>query len=154
MNGALRLQLPLALTCLLAPAALAQAPDSSPPAARVVLARQVLDAGGTVETMLAAMRANLPAQQQANPQIPAEFWTRFEARITQDAPQLVDSIALIYARRFTQGELQALLNFYRSPVGQRLRVLQPTLVAEGAAVGQRWGMRIGAEIGSSLQKPQ
>jgi hypothetical protein len=60
---------------------------------------------------------------RASPQIPAEFGTRFEARISQDAPHLVDSIAL-----------------------------QPSLITESAAIGQRWGMRIGAEIGASLQQ--
>jgi len=121
-------------------------------AARVTLARRVLDASGTVETIAAAMRANLPAQRAANPQIPAEFWTRFEARIVQDMPQLLDSIAVLYAATFTQQELNGLLTFYQSPTGRRLRTLQPSLVTESSAIGQRWGMRIGAEIGASLQR--
>jgi hypothetical protein len=97
------------------------------------------------------MRANLPAQRMANPAVPAEFWTRFEARLVNDLPQLVDSIAVLYAGKFTQPELEALLAFYRSPTGRRLRDLQPALVTESSAIGQRWGMRIGAEIGASLQ---
>lgn len=125
-------------------------------AGRMAVAHQVLEASGTIETMVAAMRANLPAQRMANPQIPAEFWTRFEARIIKDVPQLVDSIAVLYAQRFTQQELEGMLAFYRSPVGRRLRELQPGLVGESSAIGQRWGMRIGAEIGASLDaaKPQ
>lgn len=131
----------------------AQKPDTTAAsAARLATAHRVLDASGAIETMVAAMRANLPAQRMASPQIPAEFWTRFEARISQDAPQLVDSIAVLYARRFTQDELESLLRFYQSPVGRRLRELQPSLVIESAAIGQRWGMRIGAEIGASLQQ--
>lgn len=126
----------------------AQAQD----AARVTLARRVLDESGTVETIAAAMRANLPAQRQANPQIPAEFWTRFEARIAQDMPQLLDSIAVLYAAKFTQQELNGLLTFYQSPTGRRLRTLQPSLITESSAIGQRWGMRIGAEIGAGLQR--
>lgn len=120
-------------------------------ARRLASAKRVLDVSGTIEAMTAAMRANLPAQRAANPQIPAEFWTRFEARILRDAPQLVDSIAVLYANRFTQQELDGLLAFYQSPTGRRLRQLQPTLVTESSAIGQRWGMRIGTEIGASLQ---
>jgi hypothetical protein len=75
-----------------------QAPKAGvPDGARLAAARQVLQAGGTAETMLAAMRANLPAQRMANPAVPAEFWTRFEARLVNDLPQLVDSIAVLYA---------------------------------------------------------
>lgn len=133
-----------------ATAAAQQTPAAADPA-RVTAARAVLDASGTVEAMVAAMRANLPAQRQIAPQLPAEFWMRFEERIVRDAPQLVDSIAVLYARSFTLTELEAMAAFYRSKVGQRLRQLQPTLVAEGSAIGQRWGSRIGAEIGAALQ---
>jgi len=89
----------------------------------------------------------------ANPSIPAEFWTRFEARLTETLPQLIDSIAGLYAAKLTQPELDALLAFYTSPIGRRFRELQPMLVTESTAIGQRWGMRIGAEIGASLQRP-
>jgi uncharacterized protein len=146
----------LAVTCLLASRAQAQSADTtSPNPTRLALAHQVLDASGAVAAMLSATRATLPAQKQANPQVPAEFWTRFEARITQEAPQLGDSIAVLYARRFTQDELKGMLAFYESPIGRRLVELLPGLVQESAAIGQRWGMRIGAEVGASLlQKPQ
>jgi uncharacterized protein len=128
----------------------AQAPDKG----RLTAARQVLDASGTVDIMVQALKAAIPAQRLANPSIPAEFWTRFEARLMQDLPQLVDSIAVLYASRFTQQELQGLLAFHRSPLGQRVRTLQPTLVSESTAMGQRWGARIGAEIGASLAAPR
>lgn len=140
------------IMCLLASATHAQqAPPPDP--ARLAAAKQVLEASGSLETMLAAMKANLPAQRTASPQIPAEFWTRFEARIVKDAPQLADSIAVVYASMFTLQDLQALVLFYRSPVGRRLRERQPALAMQGAAIGQRWGMRIGAEVGASLERP-
>lgn len=138
--------------CLLAPRADAQqaGTDSS---ARLATARRVLEASGATEMMITAIRANLPAQRAAaSPQIPAEFWTRFERAITERAPELLDSIAVLYAGRLTQAELDTLLRFYQSPVGKRLRELQPTLITESSAVGQRWGMRIGSEIGASLQQ--
>ena len=122
-----------------------------PEPARLAAAKELLDASGSVATMLAAMKTALPAQRIASPQIPTEFWTRFEARIAKDAPILLDSIAVVYARTFTLTELQSLVTFYRSPVGRRLRDVQPTLTTESAMIGQRWGMRIGAEIGASLE---
>lgn len=125
-----------------------QAPDSS----RVAAARKALEAGGTIDVMIAGIQANLPAQRAAAPQLPAEFWTRFEERILKDAPQLLDSIAVLYARHLSRQELDAITAFYQSPAGQRLRALQPTLVAEGAVIGQRWGFRIGAEVGASIQR--
>lgn len=40
--------------------------------------------------------------------------------------------------------------FYGSPIGRRFREAQPTLVTQSSAIGQRWGMRIGAAVGASL----
>ena len=139
------------VVCLFAAPLAGQKPSASPEARRLAMAHQVLDASGTIETMVAALKANIPTQRAANPQIPAEFWTRFEERLIHDMPQLVDSIAVLYAARFTQQELESILAFHQSPAGKRLRVLQPSLVSESAVIGQRWGARIGAEIGASLQ---
>jgi uncharacterized protein len=119
--------------------------------AHLQAAHRFLDASGAVNLMVAAIRANLPAQRAAAPKVPEEFWTRFEARIVQDAPQLVDSIAVIYARSFSVEDLQALVAFYTSPTGQRLKNLQPALVSQSTQVGQRWGARIAADVGASLQ---
>lgn len=122
----------------------------TPDSLRVAAARRLLESIGAVELMVAGFRANLPAQRAASPQLPAEFWTRFESRMVSDAPQLLDSIAALYARTFNQTELAALSEFYRSPAGQKLRHVQPTLLAESTAMGQRWGARLGAEIAASL----
>jgi hypothetical protein len=126
---------------------------SPPDSARLAAARAVIEASGTVDAMVAGMKAALPAQKALNTQLPDEFWTRVEKRLAEDAPQLADSIAVVYATNFTQGELEALTAFYRSPTGVRLRDLQPQIIAEASAIGQRWGMRIGAEIGALL-KPE
>lgn len=128
----------------------AQAPDADP--ARVVAAQSLLKASGAVDAMIAAMRAAIPAQRQATPQIPAEFWTRFEARVVQDANILVDSVAVVYASAFSLQDLKDLTAFYNSPLGQRLRVAQPDLIVKSSAIGQRWGGRIGAEVGAALDQ--
>lgn len=152
MPTAHQILFPAILTAaLLGAEANAQQAPSTPDKTRLAAARRVLETSGAVDAMVAAIRANLPAQRQAMPQVPAEFWTRFEARIEREAPQLVDSIALLYAHTFTQGELEALVAFYASPVGRRFRAVQPTLVSESSAIGQRWGSKIGAEVGASLE---
>ena len=49
-------------------------------------------------------------------------------------PQMVD----LYAKHYTHDDVLALLQFYRSPVGQKAIALMPVLVQEGGAIGQRW----------------
>jgi len=85
--------------------------------------------------------SQLAGVARAAPQLPTEFWTRFEARLVHDTPELLDSIAVLYARSFSLEELKALAAFYSPPVGERLRDLQPSLVTQSSAIGQRWGSR-------------
>lgn len=125
--------------------------QARPDAAGIAAARRLLDAAGVARTMVAAMRQAIPAQRQATPDLPEAFWTRFEERLQSDLPLLVDSIAVVYARHFTVTELDGLAQFFRSPLGQRFVDTQPLLTTESMAVGQRWGMRIGAEIGAMLR---
>jgi hypothetical protein len=113
-------------------------------------ARTLLKASGAVDAMLATMRANIPAQRQALPQVPAEFWTAFEGRLAKEAPLLVDSIAAVYAHKFSVRELQEITAFYNSPIGRKLVQSQPAIIAESSAIGQRWGARIGEEVAKSL----
>ena len=121
-----------------------------PDSARLATARQMLDAAGTVDLMVASMRAALPGQRAAHPEVPAQFWGRVESRLIESAPELVDSIAVVYATRFSLDDLAAFLAFYRSPAAMRLREIQPEILEQSTSLGQRWGMRIGAEVGASM----
>lgn len=131
---------------------LSSAQSSTDDAAKVAAAQNLIKASNAVDAMVAAMRANLPVQRQAMPQVPEEFWTRFETRIVKEAPALGDSMAVLYARMFSLREIQELTAFYASPLGRRFIENQPLLVAEGSAIGQRWGARLGEQIAKELIK--
>jgi len=132
--------------------ALSSAQNSTDDPAKVAAAQNLIKASSAVDAMIAAMKANLPAQRQAMPQVPAEFWDRFEARIAKEAPALGDSIAMLYSRTFSLRELQDLTAFFLSPIGKRFVQAQPLLVSGSSAVGQRWGARIGQEIAKEMGK--
>ena len=46
-------------------------------------------------------------------------------------------MAKIYTKNFTDEELLGLIQFYKTPLGQKTAMLVPTLTAEGAALGQK-----------------
>jgi hypothetical protein len=127
----------------------AQAPAND---AGLAAARSLLKASGAVDAMVATMRANIPAQRQALPQVPAEFWTEFEKQMVKEAPMLVDSIAAIYAHKFSTQELQQITAFYGSPIGRKLVSNQVAIITESSAIGQRWGARLGDAVAQRLVK--
>lgn len=124
--------------------------DATPDAARFAVAQEVLKQAGTVDIILAGINRGLDLQRAAHPEIPAEFWARVQRRFGEVAPELSDSIAVIYANTFSREELEQFVAFYQSPAGRHLRQVQPLLMEQSTGIGQRMGMRIGAEIGASM----
>jgi uncharacterized protein len=114
--------------------------------------RRLLDLTGAAKLALQSMEQMLPSQRAANPQVPAAFWDAFLAHARRDVPQLVDSLIPVYAAHFTKAELDQLVQFYESPLGRRLSAAQPRVTQESMQVGQRWGARIGGEVGDSVAR--
>jgi hypothetical protein len=100
--------------------------------------------------VVGAIEASVPAQRASNPRIPAVFWDRFLAQARARRGEFIDSVVPIYSRTFELAELKTLLQFYQSPLGHRLLEAQPGVMRESMQLGQRWGARIGADIGQQL----
>jgi hypothetical protein len=60
--------------------------------------------------------------------------------------EVIDQIAVVYARTFTADELREAVAFYRGPTGQKIVQKLPALLQESIAVGQRFGQSIGNEL--------
>ena len=144
----------MVVIALIAGPASAQVPGSSakPDAGRLAAAQRLLRASEAADLMITAMKANIPAQRAAMPQVPTAFWERFEQRIVSDAPELLDSIVVLYATMVTLQEREQLSAVYESPVGRRLRDAQPELVTRSSQIGQRWGARLGAAVAATLER--
>lgn len=52
----------------------------------------------------------------------------------------------VYAKHFNVFELNRLLEFYQSPLGQKLVRVSPQLLSESLALGREWGLSLVPEI--------
>lgn len=114
--------------------------------------RKLLAATGATKLMIGNLESMIASQRQNNPQIPAAFWDAFLAHARRDTTRLVDMLVPIYAAHLTQPELEELLRFYNSPIGQRLTAVQPAIFKESMAAGESWGEQIARMVGDSLQQ--
>ena len=138
---------------ILVPAPLA-AQTPSPDARKTAVIRQLLDVLHAADLMVGAMEANIPAQRAASSVagIPPVFWDRLLDAARARRGELLEALVPIYARAYDLPELDALLAFYKSPVGQRVIELQPMLLQESTQAGQLWGETIGAAVGEQLAR--
>ena len=156
MYSARRIALVTLVALALGTPAGAQQPAVPQPApvdsATAVTIRRLLELTGAAKLALQTMETMLPAQRAAMPQIPAAFWDAFLAHARRDILMLVDSLIPVYAAHFSRADLEALVQFYESPVGRRLSEVQPMITQESMQVGQRWGAALGREVGDSLAR--
>lgn len=82
--------------------------------------------------------------RQAALDVPDEWWDRFIAKV--DFDELNELVIPIYARNFTDEELDGIIDFYRTPVGQSVLAKMPTVVEESLGIGQQWGIGLAQEV--------
>ena len=68
-----------------------------------------------------------------------------------DGDALYSVLAPIYEKHFNLIELNQLVNFYQSPLGQKLVRISPELLTESLDLGQQWGMSLVPEIVSRVR---
>jgi hypothetical protein len=139
-----------------------QAP--APTAATTAKARELLIAihadeltRKTLDSQMQAMTGGLAQRLIANGQLPPEMahdpefqaiMQRFLDRVAGQAsaafkanlPQLMDTMAGIYAKNFTVVQMDDMIAFYRTPTGQVLLERTPAVTAEAATAGRDMAM--------------
>ena len=58
----------------------------------------------------------------------------------------IDLIIPVYAKHFTNEELDGLIAFYESPVGAKTVRVMPQITREAMQIGQAWGQSLGPTI--------
>jgi hypothetical protein len=117
---------------------------------KVALIREIIAITNVAETTRRGMTLGLEAQRMAQPNIPAVFWDEFLRRAESDIDKFLEMVIPIYDRHFTTSELQELLRFYKTRLGQQLVAKLPLIMEESTRAGQDWGMRLGEEVGRDL----
>lgn len=112
--------------------------------------RQLMDVVG-VGKMLAQMNAQaVTTLQQSMPCVSPDFWQNY---MDSSQTQLfIGRLVPVYQHHFTADELEGLLKFYRSPLGQKVINEMPTTMAEANQAGQQWSHERSAQMISELKQ--
>lgn len=84
------------------------------------------------------------------------------AALDGEKQDLIDQVAGVFAREFSEDELRELIayvrdpsgnsGFLQSPTGRKIARLQPAIVKETTALGQAWGGKVGRLAGERVQE--
>ena len=127
----------------------AQAMAASGPASEAQV-RQLMDVVG-VGKMLSQMNYQaVTTMQQSLPCVPAEYWQNYmDANATQ---QFIGRLVPVYQKHFNADELDGLLKFYRSPLGQKVINEMPTTMAEANQAGRQWSQERSDQLIAELKQ--
>lgn len=102
--------------------------------------RKLIELTGAANISADALQKMIEPLKASYPQVPEEFWNTFVHEVHSD--ELVDLVIPIYDKYYTHGEIQELMQFYQSPVGQKTIKVLPKLSAEAIDAGQEWGRMV------------
>ena len=139
------LALALSLVCL-APALAQQTAPAEDAAAKRQDIRKLLEVTGSAKLGQQVLAQMLSTFQSTNPKVPEEFWDQVMKEF--DAGTMIDLVVPIYAKHLTHEDVEGMLAFYESPLGQKLIAVTPVITQESMEAGQQWGMEIAQRISS------
>jgi len=88
--------------------------------------------------------------QQSLPCVPAEYWQNYmDANATQ---QFIGRLVPVYQKHFNADEMEGLLKFYRSPLGQKVINEMPTTMAEANQAGRQWSQERSDQMIAELKQ--
>jgi hypothetical protein len=142
----------LLLTTCLALSAPVGAQDATDPKA-VELSAQLFDLAGVKPMMTQMLDQLAPSMtqliQQANPGKEAEVdevMNQFiMPKMKERLPEVINEGAKVYARHFSADEIAQLIQFYQSPLGEKLVHEQPLIAKEMTVVSTAWAQAVAVE---------
>lgn len=112
--------------------------------------RELLEITGTPELGLQIAQRILRKMKESHPDVPDKFWKEFEDEMNKEA--FIDMIVPIYAEHFTKDDVEKLIEFYQTDVGEKYVEKLPTLTKESMQAGRQWGQKLGQRIVEQLQE--
>lgn len=103
-----------------------------------------------VNTMRMMMLRSLPANPRRD-EFLNDFFNDFRERANRTAPQVVQQLVPVFERYYSSGQIDQLLRFYESPLGQHMVQVQPQIKREAGTIGQNWGRQIVQRVMADLR---
>jgi len=97
-----------------------------------------------MKQQMAVAKKTLPLPPKAQD----DFADQFIAAVKLD--EFVELLIPVYSRHLSEQEVDGLLAFNRTPLGQKVLKTLPIIMAECQVAGEQWGSELGIRIGRDI----
>jgi hypothetical protein len=113
-------------------------------------AKELLEMTGSGKVGVQVMNNMISAFKTKLPNVPVEFWDEISKEVNPEG--LIELVAPIYAKYYTNDELLQLLEFYKSPLGKKVIANMPLITQDSYQIGEEWGRKIGERVERRLKE--
>jgi hypothetical protein len=119
------------------------------PKTKTAAIKELLELTGSAKmgVLLGQTVMNKFRKSQSN--VPEEFWV--EAAKEFNADNFIELIIPIYESNYSEIEINGLIAFYKTTLGQKVISTMPTIMGESMEVGKKWGMQLSFKIYQQLK---
>jgi uncharacterized protein len=110
--------------------------------------KKFMDAIGYTNLVNQSMEGMFELYEKTYPKVDTAFWNEFRKEMAAD--DLTKLIIPIYDKYFTESDLDALIAFYSTPAGIKIRDATPLITKEAMAAGAEWGKSVGEKVAKKL----
>jgi hypothetical protein len=105
---------------------------------------------GTAKVSMQVVSTIFASFKKQLPNVPTEFW---DECIKEFSPQeMIDLVAPIYAKYYTEDELVQLIQFYKTPLGKKVIETLPMITQDSYSAGEEWGRKIAEKVQKRLKE--
>ena len=128
----------------------AQNTAAAPESQKIKNIRKIMALTGSGKLGVQVVQNMVSSFKTTYPNVDPSFWNDFLKEVTPD--ELVNLVVPVYDRNFTDEEIEGMLAFYSSPVGQKVLAKLPVVLQESMQVGQSWGQELSKKIMLRLEQ--
>jgi uncharacterized protein len=112
--------------------------------------KQMLELTGSAKLGVQIAKQVISSFREKYNYVEPAFWTSLEAEIKPD--DLTNMVIPIYAKYYSEDEIDQIIAFYNSPVGKKMIEITPSILQESMSSGKNWGQEISERVNKSLRE--
>ena len=114
---------------------------------------EMLEVSGAEASFNAAMDQIFTLSKSQYTNLSDEMWSELETEIRKISfKELMEMFTPVYQKHLSIDDLQASIEFYKTPAGKRIAEKTPIVNTETMVIAQKWGMELSQKVFKKIEE--